>query len=295
MSRSTYDEPRPPLGAELRRAVEVESGHACAVSRCGEHTYLEVHHINGNREDNRLENLVLLCDKHHKMAHAGVIDRKALAQYKQVLKREHVSALVERVARLEALLAAQPKVPREPVVPSPEPTSQPIDPGLPTVTFASRAQLSTYTLEQLALARFENERGVYLRREAAVSKGDSVLKLDALYQSPEGTADLLVEVRWIRKRYLDAPVLVQQVVAATEAYELFTGRNVKGILILVAPDKHWANLDGLSETSRELARASRPPDVVVYTYAQLGFVPAPLSVDVIGPLLPRGGFPDGGQ
>jgi HNH endonuclease len=80
MSPPKYDQPRPEIPAGLMREVEVESGHMCAVARCGEHTYLEVHHINQNREDNRIENLILLCDKHHKMAHAGVVDRKALAQ-----------------------------------------------------------------------------------------------------------------------------------------------------------------------------------------------------------------------
>lgn len=85
MSRSKYGEPRPTISAELRRAVNVESGHACAIKGCTEHTYLEIHHIDGDRENNTLENLVLLCDKHHKMAHAGVIDRKALREYKKLL------------------------------------------------------------------------------------------------------------------------------------------------------------------------------------------------------------------
>ena len=82
MAPPKYTQPRPDIPAELRRAAEVEAGHTCLVTRCGEHTYLEVHHINGNREDNRLENIALLCDKHHKMAHANVIDRKALDSYK---------------------------------------------------------------------------------------------------------------------------------------------------------------------------------------------------------------------
>lgn len=82
MNREKYTQPRSSIPAELRRALEVEAGHACAVRHCGEHTYLEAHHINGDRDDNRLENLALLCDKHHKMAHADVIDRKALADYK---------------------------------------------------------------------------------------------------------------------------------------------------------------------------------------------------------------------
>ncbi|RZV16274.1 HNH endonuclease [Vibrio alginolyticus] len=85
MSSKKYQENRPSLTAEIRRHIEVESGHQCAVKHCNEHTYLEIHHINENREDNRLNNLILLCDKHHKMAHKKVIDRKALNEYKKAL------------------------------------------------------------------------------------------------------------------------------------------------------------------------------------------------------------------
>ncbi len=83
---SIYQSDRPTIPANLRREVEVEAGHECSVTGCNEHTYLEIHHINQNREDNRKENLILLCDKHHKMAHAGVIDRKALHSYKEALR-----------------------------------------------------------------------------------------------------------------------------------------------------------------------------------------------------------------
>lgn len=83
---STYGANRPIIPAYIRREIEVEAGHKCSVSGCHEHTYLEIHHINQDREDNRKENLILLCDKHHKMAHAEVIDRKALYIYKEILR-----------------------------------------------------------------------------------------------------------------------------------------------------------------------------------------------------------------
>lgn len=83
---STYQSDRPTIPQNIRREIEVEAGHKCSVTTCNEHTYLEIHHINQNREDNRKENLILLCDKHHKMAHAGVIDRRALHSYKEILR-----------------------------------------------------------------------------------------------------------------------------------------------------------------------------------------------------------------
>lgn len=82
-----YDSERPEIQKHIRREIEIEAGHKCSVTTCQEHTYLEIHHINQNREDNRKENLILLCDKHHKMAHAEVIDRTSLRHYKEELAR----------------------------------------------------------------------------------------------------------------------------------------------------------------------------------------------------------------
>ncbi|ELA9306998.1 HNH endonuclease [Vibrio parahaemolyticus] len=84
---SIYDDERPDIPTNIEREIKVEAGHNCSVTGCLEHTYLEIHHINENRNDNRKENLILLCDKHHKMAHRGVIDRKALRAYKEKLAR----------------------------------------------------------------------------------------------------------------------------------------------------------------------------------------------------------------
>ncbi|WP_146256995.1 HNH endonuclease signature motif containing protein [Stenotrophomonas maltophilia] len=81
-----YDSGRTAIPENIKREIKMEAGHECSVTGCSEHTYLEIHHINQDREDNRKENLILLCDKHHKMAHAGVIDRKSLHGYKDALR-----------------------------------------------------------------------------------------------------------------------------------------------------------------------------------------------------------------
>jgi len=83
-----YDDKRPNIPADIRRRIEVDAGHQCTIKNCNEHTYLEIHHINQNREDNRVDNLILLCDKHHKMAHANKIDRKSLKEYKKLLNMQ---------------------------------------------------------------------------------------------------------------------------------------------------------------------------------------------------------------
>src|SRR5260221_1279481 len=83
-----YDQPRPSVPAPLRREAEIEAGHKCSVAHCIEHTYLDLHHIDGNRENNHIDNVILLCTKHHRMAESGEIDRKSLQEYKR-LNREH--------------------------------------------------------------------------------------------------------------------------------------------------------------------------------------------------------------
>jgi len=101
---SQYSEPRPNIPAKIRRQALIEAGHCCSVSHCHEHTYLELHHINENREDNTIENVIALCDKHHKMAHAGVIDRKALREYKR-LNRESLG--LSKAYDLPAIIKAK--------------------------------------------------------------------------------------------------------------------------------------------------------------------------------------------
>ncbi len=273
-----YEEPRPPIPADLRRAVEVESGHACAVARCGEHTYLEIHHINENREDNRVENLVLLCDKHHKMAHAGVIDRKALREYKKLLQDAYSSALAERVRRLEELLAQGRSL--DPESPAASPPSPQFDPGLPANSVTRRAQLMHLTLEQIALAKYERDTNLLLERQPKFSRGESSVQLDAVRQDDDLPEDLIVEVRWLRKRYLDAPIWVRQVEAATSTYELITGRKARGILIFVVPKESMKHLNDLPFTAAELDRLDRKPEVVIYTYADLGFDPGAVSSEI---------------
>ena len=98
-----YESSRPTISAETIRAVKVNAGHECSVKNCREHTYLEIHHINENREDNRIENLILLCDKHHKMAHAHKIDRKSLKEYKNLLTTHNLNNDSEVENRLKTI------------------------------------------------------------------------------------------------------------------------------------------------------------------------------------------------
>ena len=91
--KKQYTDKRPALTADTKRIIEVGAGHKCTVKNCNEHTYLEIHHINQDREDNNTDNLILLCDKHHKMAHANKIDRKSLKEYKKLSNNSDINEI----------------------------------------------------------------------------------------------------------------------------------------------------------------------------------------------------------
>lgn len=86
----TYENNRPYIPAEIRRKIMTEAGHKCSVNHCHEHI-VEIHHIDGNRENNDINNLIVLCDKHHKLAHRGNISRKDLFEYKRLLINQNNS------------------------------------------------------------------------------------------------------------------------------------------------------------------------------------------------------------
>ncbi|HFD31103.1 MAG TPA: DUF3298 domain-containing protein [Gammaproteobacteria bacterium] len=77
---------RPHIPAALRRRVIVEAGNRCAIHTCGS-TTTEIHHIvpweKCRSHDHK--NLIALCPNCHARVHAGEIDRKSLALYKERL------------------------------------------------------------------------------------------------------------------------------------------------------------------------------------------------------------------
>jgi hypothetical protein len=78
---------RPPIPAEIKRAVLVESGHRCAIPTC-KNPDIDLHHIVPweKCKKHEKENLIALCPNCHRRAHNGEIDRKSLILYKERLK-----------------------------------------------------------------------------------------------------------------------------------------------------------------------------------------------------------------
>ncbi len=271
MPKPTYDKPRPSIPAEVARIVEVEAGHCCAIKECGEHTYLEFHHIDENRENNVPANLITLCDKHHKMAHAGVIDRKALHLHKDRLSAVREADILDRLTRLEAQIAnAESELPVAETSPQ-----QPSDIGIQKFA-ATRSAVQAFALCQVAITRYEADSGVYFQRHVEFVAGESRLVLDGLKQFDDDRSDIVVDFTYLRKAYLDAPAYGKWLAEKLKIYELMTGRAAVGVLLVAVGRENM-----LEETSipsiRESARAEENVALKVYSCGQLGFHPGAVS------------------
>ena len=60
---------RRPIPVDVQRKVLVECGHKCSIPQCQVKRGLEFHHTDHNPRNNREENILVLCQKHHRMAH----------------------------------------------------------------------------------------------------------------------------------------------------------------------------------------------------------------------------------
>lgn len=274
-SKNTYEEPRPTLPADLRRSVQVESGHCCAIKGCGEHTYLEIHHIDQDRNNNKQENLILLCDKHHKMAHADVIDRKALRQYKALLVDSHTSLINEKLDELKALMIQE-----KHTVPGPEHSSeQPADDRVEKRA-AARSSLLNFVLYHVAIAHYEKKNSLYFQHQVEFRRGETELLLDALRQDDDLPEDIILDVQYLRKPYMDAPAYGPMLAKKLEIYELLTGRIARGILIAVVGRERMLEGDYLNMTREGVESCGGKVTLQVYSCEQVGFHPGAISAAI---------------
>lgn len=260
------------MPADLRRSVEVESGHCCAIKGCNEHTYLEIHHIDENRNNNKQENLILLCDKHHKMAHANVIDRRALKEYKALLVNSHATLIAEKFEELKALIVQEKAVTLEPEKSS----SQPADERV-IKQAASRSEILNFALYHVAIAYFEKESGLYFEHQVEFTRGETSLTLDALRQDDDLPEDIILDVRYLRKSYMDAPAYGPWLAKKLEIYELLTGRPARGVLIAVVGQKRMLEGNHLDMTRKGVESCNGKVALQIYSCEQVGFHPGTVS------------------
>lgn len=274
MSREPYDQARPHVPADVRRLVLVESGHACALKLCGETTYVELHHIDENRENNEPSNLIALCDMHHKMAHDGTIDRKSLRLYKERLSAVRESEILERLTRLEAHSEAD----RSDLPLAKKTAEQPTDSNILKIA-APRWQVQAFALSQVAITRYENEAGVYFERHVELMAGEKRLVLDGLKQFHDDQPDVVVDFVYVRKAYLDAPAYRRWLQEKLEVYTLMTGRRAVGVLLVVVGKNTMLDGTALPEI-RTSVRDAESVTLRVYSCGQLGFHPGPISASL---------------
>lgn len=272
MTDKKYEDVRPTISAELKRAVAVESGHCCAIKGCGEHTYLEIHHIDENRENNVLANLILLCDKHHKMAHRNVIDRKALREYKRLLSESHNTIINERFDQLERLLKeanhGQPQ-------PTPTP-DQPLDDRVRKLT-PRRNDLLCFALTHVAISYFEKSNNLYFEHQVEFVRGEDRLLLDAIRQDDDLDKDIIIDVQYLRKSYMDAPAYGAWLEKKIELYELLTGRPARGVLLVVVGRESMKDEGRLPLTRRGVSSCTKDITLHVCSCEDVGFHPGSAS------------------
>ncbi len=102
MAAKKYDIARKKIPAEIQRIVKVEARHSCIVD--GVRVALELHHIDGNRENNDPENIAYICANCHSMAESGKITRLELKEYKK-RAREKADGENEVIAKMQQELA----------------------------------------------------------------------------------------------------------------------------------------------------------------------------------------------
>ena len=83
MNNKKYSTPRRSIPEGIKMEIRIEARHSCSI--CGVTSPLEFHHIDENRENNSLENIILLCCNHHREFHKGNITSRELIKYKKRL------------------------------------------------------------------------------------------------------------------------------------------------------------------------------------------------------------------
>lgn len=272
MSDNSYSRSRPPIPAGLRRSIEVEAGHTCAIKGCDEHTYLEIHHIDHNRENNVLENLILLCDKHHKMSHADVIDRKALREYKKLLNDNVNSTILEKIEELKTLINDQKA--SKPI--SQITNEQPIDNEVIKIA-PSRSDILNFVLYHVAISFYEKQNNLYFEHQVEFIKDESRLILDALRQDDYLPKDIIIEVQYLRKSYLDSILYGKQVEKKIEIYGLLTGREARGILLIIMNKEKMKNKGNLPNTYKGVENSPQDISIEVFDCDEIGFNPGAIS------------------
>ncbi|MES1952009.1 hypothetical protein S4A8_14194 [Salinisphaera sp. S4-8] len=224
------------------------------------------------------------------MAHADIIDRKALRQYKELLVDSHATLIARKFEELKALIIQE-----KAEVPEPEPSRvQPPDDRV-VKQAANRADILNFALYHVAIAHFENEHRIYFEHQVQFSQGDTSLKLDALRQDDDLPEDVVLDVHYLRKPYMDAPAYGPWLAKKLEIYELLTGRPARGVLIVVVGRERMLEGSYLDMTRQGVESCGGTVTLQVYSCEQVGFHPGAISASMFASNLKKENASDEGH
>lgn len=64
---------REPIPSDVRKKVLKRANNCCQIDCCDEKDVLDIHHIDNENSNNKIENLVVLCPTHHRKVHKGIL------------------------------------------------------------------------------------------------------------------------------------------------------------------------------------------------------------------------------
>jgi hypothetical protein len=202
------------------------------------------------------------------MAHANVIDRKALREYKKLLSDSHDSEISKKINELTELIKGQKT---NQLIPGPT-DIQPVDEHVKRLA-PDRSEILNFCLHHVAIAYYEKQTHLYFEHQVEFLKGNSRIILDALRQDDCLAEDIIIEVQYLRKPYMDAPAYGSWVEKKVELYELLTGRKARGILLVVVGRERMASGNYLDLTKKGIEACSKNISLQVYTCEEIGFHP----------------------
>lgn len=160
-----------------------------------------------------------------------------------------------------------------------EAVRQPVDDRI-VKRVTSRAEILNFALYHVAISHFEKLSGLYFERQVEFVRGETRLLLDALRQDDNLPEDIVLDVHYIRKPYLDAPIHGLTVAKKVEIYELLTGRKARGVLIVIVGRERMLEGNYLNMTRQGVEARKEKVSLEVYSCEQVGFHPGPVSAGV---------------
>lgn len=128
-----------------------------------------------------------------------------------------------------------------------------------------------YVIEQLALAKVEQNLNKPIRKFIRLKKGGKFIELDGLMLDKDSPIDDIVEVKWLRdpRKVRGLIDLAPRLEAVLREYEDITGKKARLILVLVVPQSVKEVRDYLLPLKE--AFADLECRIVVLDYASIGF------------------------